>query len=85
MRSTPLYAGIFAAHLIGRKNDKGSWYGLDISNPSDGSPYVGEEAFQLYQKFYKEYAELYSERKIDVVYEDDPIDVEPVSDAADTM
>ena len=85
MRSTPLYAGIFAANLVPRKNDKGSWYGLDISNPSDGSPYVGEEAFQLYQKFYKEYAELYSERKIDVVYEDDPIDVEPVSAAADTM
>ena len=85
MRGTPMYAGIFAANLAGRHNDKGDWYGLDISNPSEGSPYVGEEVFQLYQKLYKEYSSLYSERKLDVVYEEDPIEVTPVSAAADTM
>ena len=85
MRGVPLYGNIFHANLAFRKNDKGEWYGLDISNPSGGaSPFVGEEAFQGYRILHEQYAELYASRKIEVNYEDEPIDA-VVSDAADTM
>lgn len=85
MRGVPLYGNIFAANLAYRKNDKGNWFGLDISNPSGGeSPYVGEDAFKAYARLYQEYAKLYEDKLIEVHYEDDPIDA-TVSEAADTM
>lgn len=86
VRNVPMYANIFEAHLAQRKNDKGEWFGLDISNPSGGtSPFVGEEEFKAYKLCYEEYASLYKEDKIEVSYEDDPIDVQPVSEAADSI
>ena len=87
MRGVPLYANIFAANLAHRKNDKGNWYGLDISNPNldDTSPYVGEELFKQYQQFFEKYMKDFEEKLIEVNYEDDVIDVPSVSEAASSI
>lgn len=71
----PLYANVFAANLTYRQGKKGSWYGLDVSNPDgDTSPYVGEEAFNRYKEMHAQFAKDYADSKIEVNYEDEPID-----------
>ena len=85
MRAVPLFGNIFSGRLAARKNAKGSWVGVDCTNPDEGSPFVGEEAFQMYARLNKEYADLYNEKRIDVSYDDEPIDVDPVSDAANSI
>lgn len=46
MRNADAFGCIFEAMVPTepRKNEKGSWYGLNISNPKDGSPWVTDQA-----------------------------------------
>jgi hypothetical protein len=83
----PLYGNVFAANLAYRQGKKGNWYGLDISNPpGEESPFLGEETFQAYRLLYEEYKRLHGEQRIDINYEDEPIEVASApSEAADSM
>lgn len=42
-RNAPIFGCVFHADLSERKNDKGSWWGMDIVNPVDASPWVTNE------------------------------------------
>jgi hypothetical protein len=46
MRNADAFGCVFEAVVPSepRKNDKGSWYGLNISNPKEGSPWVTDKA-----------------------------------------
>lgn len=46
MRNADAFGCIFEAVVPAepRKNEKGSWYGLNISNPKEGSPWVTDKA-----------------------------------------
>ena len=85
-RGIPLYANVFDAHIAQHKNKGGNtWFALDIENP-ETSPYVGEELFAVYKELNAQYSDLYMEEKIEVVYDEGPIDVQVApSPAAETM
>lgn len=84
-QGVPMYGNNFEAHLNYRENAKGNWIGLDISNPTEVSPFVDEEAFRKYQLLYQDYAKLYADRMIEIHYEDEDVIDVTVSEAANSI
>jgi hypothetical protein len=68
-----------------RKNQKGSWYGIDVSNPGvEGIPaYIQDkDEFLALQGLHRKVRKQYEERLIHVDYEDEPDSVSaPIADA----
>lgn len=76
MRRAPLYGCHFEARAAYRSNNKGQWYGLDITNPAADSgvlPFVQDQAtFETLKAHYEELKKAHAESKIRVDYEDAP-------------
>lgn len=76
LRGKKMYGCIFQAMTGRRENEKGNWFGYDISNPSlaetNVSPWVqAAEEFQHYQSLHESLAESHKLNAIDISYDDD--------------
>lgn len=75
MRQAPLYACKFAFNVGYRENDKGRWYGLDITNPTEEQgPWVSEEMFHVTQRHYEELKKAHEANSIRVDHDFDDSD-----------
>ena len=77
MRKAPMFGCQFEARVTFRPdNNKGQWYGLDISNPSQDSgitPFLTDEvAYDAFKKLHLEMKEAHGAAKIKVDYEEEP-------------
>lgn len=54
MRKASIFSGIYQAQANARKNASGEWFGLDISNPNSGSPWVTEEQYSAFTTLHEE-------------------------------
>jgi hypothetical protein len=82
MRRAPLYGCQFEAVVRERENAKGSWFGIDVQNPSskDVSPFVQDEKmFEYYRSLHREYKKFYEQQAIQVDYSDDEFEEVPDS------
>jgi hypothetical protein len=71
LRKAPIYGCIFDVFIVPQKNEKGSWYGFEVANPSNGPAFVSDEAlFNRYQEIHREMKELQAEQRISLQYED---------------
>jgi hypothetical protein len=74
MRKAPLYGCQFEARVGPRSNNKGHWYGIDVTNPSGDSgiePFVQEkDVFGHLEGLHLEYKKAHEDAKIRVDYED---------------
>jgi len=80
MRSAPIFGCIFEAHAQLRQNQKGSWYGLDITNPSVASGFGGhvtdEAQYNALKKLHVEMKEAHARNLLVVDHDDNELDAE---------
>ena len=69
MRYAPIYGCVFDAVVALRHGAKGDWYGFDMCNPEDGSPWVDEADFEMFKKIHEQFAKYYAEQKLQAQYE----------------
>lgn len=73
-RAKYTFGCVFAAKMGVRKNEKGVWRGIDIDNPepsSGVSPWVTDKAkFEQYMEAWKEYKEVYDQKRLQVNMDD---------------
>jgi len=73
-RKAPIYACVFQAQVgtEPRKNNKGSWFGLDVTNPTvEGvTPWVGEEEFEALKEQFDEVSKVFQDGRIRVAHGD---------------
>jgi len=78
MRHAPIYGCQFEARTSQRQNAMGSWWGLDIGQPSlesDVPPFVQDEAvFEQYYELHKMLKSKHNDSLLQVDYEDSVID-----------
>lgn len=83
LRQAPIYGCNIECTCRYRKNDKGTWYGLDLSNPSEDSgvePFVQDKAnFESLEKAHTEMKKAHANAIIDIEH-DDPDAEEPTTD-----
>ena len=84
MRKASLFGCVFEAVLGHRINDKGDWYGFDMCNPSDCSPWVTEEEYKVFEALHKEFEKLHADAKLQAAYDTEPADIDPASIKAST-
>lgn len=85
MRKASLYANVFQAHVSvePRKNQKGSWFGYDIENPTaEGvSPWVTKDELERFRVLFNEVNEYYKHGRLRTEY-DPSDDADPAAAAA---
>lgn len=70
-KSRYLHGLQFVAKVGQRENKTGTWYGIDIDNPTTIPPYVQDRAtFEQYHAIYEEFKTYYEERRLEVDYDD---------------
>lgn len=69
MRRAPLYGCVFKADINLRENDQGSWWGIDITNPSEGA-WVEEGEFNIMKTLHLDLKRLSDESKIRAAYDE---------------
>jgi len=79
MRKAPIYGCVFEATVGLRHNPKGDWYGLDMSNPNEGSPWVAQEDYAKLKELHESFVGFHKEQKLQAQY-----DVTPEEDDAAT-
>lgn len=76
-RNVPIFGCIFEATARYRKNQKGQWYGLDITNPSVRSGFSGhvtdEKQYQALKALHLRMKELHARNSIIVDHDDDDL------------
>jgi len=72
LRRGPLYACRFKCYSEAHKQGSESNYGFTISNPSEGSPWLVEERFNLTKELHAQFKELHAKNLIQVAYADEP-------------
>lgn len=72
-RNANIYDTVFEARVDPepRKNEKGSWYGLAITNPDEASPWVTEEQHNLFKDLYAGLSERHKRDEIRADHEDE--------------
>lgn len=84
MRSAPIFGCIFEANAQERNNAKGTWYGLDINNPSVASGMGGvvtdETQYAALRRLHLEMKEAHAKNLIIVDHDDNDIDSEASGD-----
>lgn len=72
MRKGPIFGGIYKANVNFRENEQGTWWGVDVGNPSidESEPWVTEEKFEELKKTYEYFAKLHAGAKMQVDYEE---------------
>lgn len=78
MRNAPLFGCNFQGVTRVRSNQKGTWFGIDPTNPDANSgvtPFISSEAaYKDFRDLHMEYKEAHQKRIIRVDYEDDSVD-----------
>jgi len=69
MRKASIFGCVFYAVVTHRKNDKGDWYGFNMCNPEEGSPWVKKEEYEVFKTVHEEFVKLHAESKIKAAYE----------------
>jgi len=69
MRKASIYACIFDAVVGFRPGQLGDWWGLDMCNPEEGSPWVDKELYEKLKKIHVEFTEYYKEQRLQASYE----------------
>lgn len=73
-RKASIYANIFEAQVVFRDNKRGQdWLGVDVNNPTEGSPWVSDEQYKLFGKVHDELEALFKERRIGSSFEEEPM------------
>ena len=67
MRHASLFGCIFDVVLTQRQNDKGDWWGFDVINPDDGSPWVEKDEYEVFKELHTKLDE--SKDKLRAQYE----------------
>ena len=81
-RKAPIYGCVFQGMVptSPRRNAKGSWYGLDVGNPTESAPYGpfidSQESFNDYEELHTELKKAFDEERISVNYEDETAEEE---------
>lgn len=85
MRNAKIFACVFEGRISDtpRKNAKGEWFGVDVVNPTSGSPWVESERYTLLEALHNDLKAKHAEGLIQVDY-DDPDGGEKVSNSPDT-
>jgi hypothetical protein len=82
MRKASLYNCVFEATVAQRKRQGNDWLGIDVGNPSEGSPWVSKLESDELAKLHAGLAELHTNAKIKVEYDSQSGDgAEPVTGA----
>ena len=69
MRKAPIYGCVFDAIVSLRNNPKGDWYGYDMANPEEGSPWVSEEEYAKCKELHEMFTKYHKEQKIQAQYD----------------
>lgn len=82
MRRASLFGCIFDVVLAPRHNDKGDWWGFDVTNPESGSSWVKKDEYEVFKELHIKLNE--SKEKLraqyEVVTENDPAAVTPTDE-----
>jgi hypothetical protein len=85
MRSAPIFGCIFEAHAQERSNQKGTWYGLDVTNPSIASGMSGvvtdEKQYAALKRLHLEMKDAHAKNLIIVDHDDNDIDANAESES----
>lgn len=72
MRKAPLFACVFEASVGYRENTSGEWFGIDVTNPSDGEGFIqDEEAYNTFKDMHLDFVKAHEDQKIQVDLEDE--------------
>lgn len=80
MRRAPLYGCVFEARSQHRQNNQGDWYGIDVDNPSEHSPWVDKDRFEMLKAIHLDLADKHAKSLIRVQHEEAEVDAEEVTD-----
>lgn len=83
MRNAPMCAQIFKMQAGHRKNNKGNWYGIDASIPSEGDMLVQDaEQYKFYKSLHESLTKAFNENRLEVDHDDDVVagSVKPATD-----
>lgn len=70
MRRAPIFGCVFTAVLAFRRGNLGDWYGLDITNPSDRTPWTDESAYGGFKQLHEEFKEHYKNQVLKATLDD---------------
>lgn len=74
MKKSAIYGGQFEVHSVLKSNNQGSWFSLEVANPSFESgvnPFVGnEEEYEVYAKLHTFYKDAHEASKLKVDHEE---------------
>lgn len=73
MRRSSIFGGQFEAVAKHRTNQKGDWFGIDVSNPRPDAPvgpWVSRDMYDAFKVMHEEYSKAHADKLIDVDYED---------------
>jgi hypothetical protein len=75
MRKAPIFGCQFMGIVGHRSNNKGNWFGVDVTNPAGDSgvtPFIAEqELFEKFQELHEDLKSAHADSKIKVDYDDD--------------
>jgi len=74
LRQASIFGCVFEAKSTVRTNTKGRWFGLDITNPAQGSWIKDASQYEAYKHLHNEYKKAHADRAIVVDYEEDITD-----------
>ena len=83
MRKAPLYGCVFEATVSMRHGQLGDWFGFDIANPEEGSPWVDETFYPTVKSLHEEFAEYHRDARIQASYDATPDVDEAASKGSD--
>lgn len=72
MRNAPPFSCVFEARVAKapRSNEYGSWFGLDVNNPTDRSPWVGAEEYAANKEVHLELSRIHADGLLQVAHEE---------------
>ncbi len=80
MRKAPLYGCVFTANIAFRPGSgKGTWYGIDSSNPADRVPWVTGEQYKIFKELHLEFEDHHKNSRLKASLEDEPTAVDPAA------
>jgi len=73
LRNADIFGCVFEARVGDpRKNEKGSWHGFDVFNPTSDSPWVDDpKVYETLQALHIQYEKLYNDGLLRASYEDE--------------
>lgn len=82
MRKAPIYGCVFDAVVGLRHGQFGDWYGVDMCNPEEGSPWVEKDQYETLKEIHKEFSDYHKERRLQASYETPTADQDEASTKA---